>query len=85
MQPGTPRFSGGETTSRPNIDTFGRYLIVFGRFFANYRFEQTAILAARIFISLYLALIYLKSLPKLDLALPLQRKKLSDVMAADYW
>ena len=33
MQPGTPRFSGGETTSRPNIDTFGRYLIIFGRFF----------------------------------------------------
>ena len=33
MQPGTPRFSEGETTSRPNIDTFGRYLIIFGRFF----------------------------------------------------
>ena len=23
MQPGMPRFSGGETTSHPNIDTFG--------------------------------------------------------------
>ena len=33
MQPGTPRFSGGEITSRTNIDTFGRYLIIFGRFF----------------------------------------------------
>ena len=33
MQTGTSRFSGGETTSRPNIDTFGRYLIIFGRFF----------------------------------------------------
>ena len=33
MQPGTPRFSEGKTTSRPNIDTFGRYLIIFGRFF----------------------------------------------------
>ena len=28
-----PRFSGGETTGRPKIDTFGRYLINFGRFF----------------------------------------------------
>ena len=84
MQPGTPRISGGETTSRPNIDTFGRYLIIFGRFFANCRSEQTAILAARIFISLYLALVYLKPLSELGLALPLGRKKLSDVMAADY-
>ena len=33
MQPGMFRFSGGETTSHPNIDTFGRYLIIFGRFF----------------------------------------------------
>ena len=33
MQPGMFRFSGGETTSRPNIDTFGRYLIIFGWFF----------------------------------------------------
>ena len=33
MQPGTPRFSEGETTSRLNIDTFGRYFIIFGRFF----------------------------------------------------
>ena len=28
-----PRFSKGETTGRPNIDTFGRYLIIFRRFF----------------------------------------------------
>ena len=84
MQPGTLRLSVEETMSRPNIDTFGRYLIIFGRFFANCRFQQRAILAARIFISLYLALIYLKSLPELGLALPMQRKKLSDVMAADY-
>ena len=35
MQPGTPRFSEGETASRPNIDTFGRYLIIFGRFFCG--------------------------------------------------
>ena len=74
MQPGMPRLSGGETTSRPNIDTFGRYLIIFGRFFANCRFEERAILAARIFISLYLALVYLKPLPELGLALPLKRK-----------
>ena len=33
MQLRNPHFSGGETTSRPNIDTFGRYLIMFGRFF----------------------------------------------------
>ena len=33
MQPGTLRFSKGETTSRPDIDTFGQYLIIFGRFF----------------------------------------------------
>ena len=33
MQPGTPRFSEGETTNHLNIDTFGRYLIIFGRFF----------------------------------------------------
>ena len=84
MQPGTPHFSGGETTSCPNIDTFGRYFIIFGPFFANCRFEQTAILAEGIFTSLYLALVYLKLLPELGLVLPLQRNKLSDVMAADY-
>ena len=84
MQLGTPRFSGGETTSRPKIDTFGRYLIVSVRLFANCRSEQTAILAARIFISLYLALVYVKLLPELGIALPLQRIKLSDVMAADF-
>ena len=33
MQPGTPRFPEGETTSRPNIDTFGQYLIIFRRYF----------------------------------------------------
>ena len=48
------------------------------------RSEQTAILVGQIFISLYLALVYLKPLPELGLALPLQRKKLSDVMASDY-
>ena len=42
------------------------------------RSEQTATLVARIFISLHLALVYLKSLPELGLALPMQRKKLSD-------
>ena len=36
------------------------------------------------FISLYLALIYLNPLSELGLALPLHRKKLSDVMVADY-
>ena len=46
-------------------------------------YEQRAILAARIFLSLYLALVYLKPLPELGLALSLQRKKLSDVMVAD--
>ena len=35
------------------------------------------------FLSLYLALDYLKSLPEFCLALPLQRKKLSDVMVAE--
>ena len=39
MQPRMFRFSGGETTSRPNIDTFGRYLIVFGRFFRGMSFR----------------------------------------------
>ena len=33
MQSETPRLSGGGTASRPNIDTFGRYLIAFGRIF----------------------------------------------------
>ena len=33
MQAGMFHFSGGETTSLPNIDTFGGYLIIFGRFF----------------------------------------------------
>ena len=40
MQPGTPRFSGGETTSPPNIDTFGRYLIIFGRFFRGMSLKE---------------------------------------------
>ena len=35
MQPGTPSFPAGKTKSRPNIDTFGRYLIMFGRFFCG--------------------------------------------------
>ena len=81
MQPVMFRFSGGETTSRPNIDTL---LIFSDGSFAECRSEQTAILAARIFISLYLALVYLNPLPELGLALPLHRKKLSDVMAADH-
>ena len=40
-------------------------------------------MAAQFFLSLYLALAYLKLLPELGLALPLQRKKLPDVMVAD--
>ena len=46
------------------------------------RSEQRVILPEQIFKSLYLALDYLKPLPELSLALPLQRKKLSDVMVA---
>ena len=85
MQPGMFRFSGGETARRPDIDTFGRYLIIFGRFFRGMSLRaDSAILAARIFISLYIALVYLKSLPELGLAPPLQRKKLSAVMASDH-
>ena len=49
------------------------------------RSEQIATLAARIFISLHLALVYLKSLPELGLALPMQRKKLSDVILWKVW
>ena len=82
MLPGNPRVSGGEKTSRPKIGTFRRYLIISDAFLANCRFEQTAIMATAIFVSLYLALVYLKTLPEFGLALLLQRKKLSDVMAA---
>ena len=77
MQPGTPRFSGGETTSRPNIDNVWP---IFGRFFRELSLQADSNPGGANF---YLSLIYLKLLPELGLALPLQRKQLSDVMAAD--
>ena len=86
MQLRTPHLSGGETTSRPNTDNVWPILIDYFRADlsrANCHYKQATILAARIFISLYLVLVYLKPLPELGLAHLLQIKKLSDVMAID--
>ena len=84
MQPGTPSFPAGKTKSRPNIDTFGLYLIMFGRFFRGLLLRAESNAGGANFISLYLALVYLKPLSELGLALPLQRKHLSNVMASDH-
>ena len=84
MQLIKPHLSKGETTSRPNIDMFGLYLIMFGRFFRELLLRAESDPGGVNFLSLYLALVYLKPLPELALALPLQRKELSDVMASDH-
>ena len=75
-----PHFSGGETTSHQSIDTFGRHLITFEQLFRKLSLQAESNPGNVMFISLYLALVYLKPLPELGQALPLQRKMLSDVI-----
>ena len=81
MQTEIPCFSEGETTSRPNIDNVWRVFDYFRGVVS--RTVASSRGGADFYIFVYLALAYLKPLPELGLALPLQRKKLSDVMAAD--
>ena len=84
MQPGTPRFLGGETAIRPNIDTFRRFFDFFRMILSrNVVTNRERSWRREFFLSLYLALVYIKPVPELGLALPPQRKKLSDVMVAD--
>ena len=80
MQPGVFR----RRNNQPSEHGYFWPILFLDGSFVECRSEQTAIPAARVFISFYLALVYLKPLPELGLALPLQKKKLSDVMASGH-
>ena len=79
MQPGTPRFSGGETTSRPNIDTFGRYLIIFGRFFRGISLRADSDPGGANFYIFVPSLGLSKTTARIGSSSSIAEKKLSDV------
>ena len=70
--------------SRPNNDIFGQYLINFGRFFHELSLRADSDPGGAIFYIFVPSLGLPKTTARVGSALPLQRKKLSDVMASDH-